>query len=68
MDVHATVYTANQRIFKKVESHAAAVALYFMYYKFGHVRQTLRLGSRLLWKLGSRIMWTVKEIVGLLDQ
>lgn len=27
---------------KKVENHAAAVALYFMYYNFGRVHQTLR--------------------------
>jgi hypothetical protein len=29
-------------ISKKVENHAAAVALYFMYYNFGRVHQTLR--------------------------
>ena len=27
---------------KKVENHAAAVALYFVYYNFGRVHQTLR--------------------------
>ena len=27
---------------KKVENQAAAVALYFMYYNFGRVHQTLR--------------------------
>jgi hypothetical protein len=27
---------------KKDENHAAAVALYFMYYNFGRVHQTLR--------------------------
>jgi hypothetical protein len=27
---------------KKIENHAAAVALYFMYYNFGRVHQTLR--------------------------
>jgi hypothetical protein len=27
---------------KKVENHAAAVALYFMWYNFGRVHQTLR--------------------------
>lgn len=27
---------------KKVENHAAAIALYFMYYNFGRVHQTLR--------------------------
>ncbi len=27
---------------KKLENHAAAVALYFMYYNFGRVHQTLR--------------------------
>jgi len=27
---------------KKIENHAAMVALYFMYYNFGRVHQTLR--------------------------
>ena len=27
---------------KKVENHAAAIALYFMYYNFGRIHQTLR--------------------------
>jgi IS1 family transposase len=31
---------------KKVDNHAAAVALYFMYYKFGRVEQTLRVTPR----------------------
>jgi hypothetical protein len=35
---------------KKVENHAAAVALYFMYYNFGRVHQTLRV-TRQQWKL-----------------
>ena len=28
--------------FKKIANHAVAVALYFMYYNFGRVPQTLR--------------------------
>ena len=27
---------------KKVENHAAAIALYFMHYNFGRIHQTLR--------------------------
>ncbi len=38
---------------KKVENHAAAVALYFMYYSFGRVHQTLRVTLR--WKLAWQI-------------
>ena len=36
---------------KKIENHAAMVALYFMYYNFGRVHQTLRV--TLQWKRGS---------------
>ena len=32
---------------QKVENHAAAVALYFMYCKFGRVHQTLRVALAL---------------------
>jgi hypothetical protein len=38
---------------KKVKNHSAAIALYFMYYNFGRVHQTLRVTQR--WKVASRI-------------
>lgn len=50
---------------KKVENHAAAVALYFMYYNFGRVHQTLRVTPAMEAGVSSHV-WSVEEIVGLL--
>jgi IS1 family transposase len=51
---------------KKVENHAAAVALYFMYYNFGRVHQTLRVTPAMEAGVTGHI-WSVEEIVGLLE-
>lgn len=51
---------------KKVENHAAAVALYFVYYNFCRVHQTLRVTPAMQAGLSDRV-WTIAEIVGLLD-
>jgi hypothetical protein len=52
---------------KKVENHAAAVALFFMYYNFGRRHQTL--GTTPAVKAGiADHVWSVEEIVGLLDK
>jgi IS1 family transposase len=50
---------------KKVENHAAAVALYFMYYNFGRVHQTLRVTPAMEAGVTDHV-WSVEEIVGLL--
>jgi IS1 family transposase len=50
---------------KKVENHAAAVALYFMYYNFGRVHQTLRVTPAMEAGVANHV-WSVEEIVGLL--
>jgi hypothetical protein len=51
---------------KKVENHAAAIAVYFMYYNFGRVHQTLRVTPAM--KAGvSTHVWSVEEIVSLLN-
>jgi hypothetical protein len=50
---------------KKLENHAAMVALYFMYYNFGRVHQTLRVTPA----MGSGIakhVWSIEKIVSLL--
>ena len=52
---------------KKVENHAAAVAVYFMYYNFGRVHQTLRVTPAMEAGVTDHV-WTVAEIVGLLDR
>lgn len=51
---------------KKVENHAAAVALYFMWYNFGRVHQTLRVTPAMEAGVADHV-WTVEEIVGLLS-
>lgn len=51
---------------KKVENHAAAVALYFMYYNFGRVHQTLRVTPAMEAGVTDHV-WPIEEIVALLD-
>lgn len=50
---------------KKVENHAAAVALYVMYYNVGRVHQTLRVTPAMEAGVSNRV-WSIEEIVGLL--
>jgi hypothetical protein len=50
---------------KKLENHAAMVALYFMYYNFGRVHQTLRVTPAMEAGLANHV-WSVEDIVGLL--
>ncbi len=51
---------------KKVENHAAAIALYFMGYNFGRVHQTLRVTPAMEAGVTDHV-WSVDEIVGLLE-
>lgn len=50
---------------KKVENHAAALALYFMYYNFGRVHQTLRVTPAMQAGVSTHV-WSIEEIVALL--
>ena len=50
---------------KKVENRAAAVALYFMWYNFGRVHQTLRVTPAMEAGVTDHV-WSVEEIVSLL--
>lgn len=50
---------------KKVENHAAAIAVYFMYYNFGRVHQTLRVTPAMEAGVTNHV-WSVAEIVALL--
>jgi len=50
---------------KKIENHCAAVALYFMYYNFCRVHQTLRVTPAMEAGLTDHI-WTLEELVSLL--
>ena len=49
-----------------IENHAAAVALYFMHYNFGRVRQTLRVTPATEAGVSDHV-WSIEEIVGLLE-
>ena len=50
---------------KKAENQAAAIALYFMYYNFGRIHQTLRVTPAMEAGVANHV-WSVEEIVGLL--
>ena len=51
---------------KKVENHAAAVALHFMHYNFCRIHQTLRVTPAMAAGVTSKL-WSVEDIVALLD-
>jgi IS1 family transposase len=51
---------------KKVENHAAAVALHYMHYNFSRVHQTLRVTPAIQAGLTDHV-WALEEIVALLD-
>jgi len=50
---------------KKAENHCHAIALYFLYYNFGRVHQTLRVIPAMEAGLSDHV-WTVEEICNLL--
>jgi IS1 family transposase len=51
---------------KKLENHAAAVALHFLHYNFARVHKTLRVTPAMEAGLADHV-WSLEEIVGLLD-
>jgi len=51
---------------KKIETHAAAVALYFMWYNFECVHQTLKTTPAMKAGIADHV-WTPEEIVALAD-
>jgi len=52
---------------KKIENHAAAVALHFMHYNFARVHQTLRVTPAMEAGLSDHV-WTVEELVTLIER
>jgi hypothetical protein len=67
MRMHMRRFTRLTNAFsKKVENHAAAIALYFMYYNFGRVHQTLRVTPAMEAGVSTHV-WSIEEIVHLLD-
>ena len=51
---------------RKLENHAAAVALYFMYYSFARVHQTPRVTPAMEAGISEHV-WSIDEVVALLD-
>ena len=51
---------------RKVENHAAMVALFFCYYNFARVHQTLRVTPAMAAGISDHV-WELEEIVGLLN-
>ena len=52
---------------RKIENHAAMVAIYFMWYNFGRIHQTLRVTPAMEAGVTDHV-WNVEEIVGLLGE
>jgi len=50
---------------KKIENHCHAIALYFLYYNFGRVHQTLRVTPAMEAGISNQV-WSVEEICNLL--
>lgn len=52
---------------KKLENHAAAVALHYMHYNFARIHKTLRVTPAMEAGVSDHV-WSIAEIVGLLDR
>ena len=51
---------------KKVESHAAMVALYAVWYNFVRIHKSLRVTPAMAARVKDRL-WSMEDVVGLLD-
>ena len=51
---------------KKLENHMAAIALYFMYYNFVRIHQTLRISPAMAAGVMGKL-WSVYDIVALIE-
>lgn len=51
---------------KKIDNHAAAISLYFMYYNFCRIHQTLRVTPAMEAKLTDHV-WSIEELVELIE-
>jgi hypothetical protein len=62
-----TVVNGDRRGFsKKLEQHENAPALYFMFYNFARIHQTLRVTPAMEFGVSDQV-WNSEEIVGLTD-
>jgi hypothetical protein len=60
-------FTRLTTLLKRRSNHAAAMALYFIWYNFGRVHQTLRVTPAMEARVSDHV-WSVEEIVALLAQ
>ena len=51
---------------KKLENHIAALGLYFMYYNFARIHQTLRVSPAMAAGVTGKL-WSVYDIVALIE-
>lgn len=67
MRMHMRRFTRLTNAFsKKVENHAHAVALHFMYYNFVRIHQTLKVTPAMEAGIANTL-WTIEDIVGLIE-
>lgn len=52
---------------KKIENHAASVAIWFMYYNFCRVHQTLRVTPAMEAGISDHV-WSIEEMCGLIPE
>jgi IS1 family transposase len=62
-----TMRMGMRRVSKKIENHAAAVALHMMHYNFARTHQTLKTSPAVAAGVADHV-WSTAEIVGLLEQ
>jgi IS1 family transposase len=68
MRMHMRRFTRLTNAFsKKIENHAAAISLYFAFYNFCRVHQTLRVTPAMEAGIANHV-WTVEELVALLPE
>jgi IS1 family transposase len=68
MRMHMRRFTRLTNAFsKKVENHAAAIALHTMYYNFVRIHQTLRVTPAMAAKVSDKL-WEIGDIVDLVEQ
>ena len=51
---------------KKVENHAAALAIFYMHYNFVRIHQSLRVTPAMEAGVTDRL-WSIEDVIGLLD-
>ena len=68
MRMHMRRFTRLTNAFsKKIENHAAAISLYFAFYNFCRVHQTLRVTPAMEAGIANHV-WTIEELVALLPE